>query len=42
MAAKKISFLPEAAFGPALNPVGIAPAVEERGHEAVRKGYTIR
>lgn len=35
MAAKKIAFFPEAAFGPALNSVGIAQAVEGLGHEAV-------
>ena len=33
--AKRIAFFPEAAFGPALNSVGIAQAVEELGHEAV-------
>ena len=29
------AFFPEAAYGPALNSVGIAQAVRERGHEAV-------
>ena len=33
--AKRIAFFPEAAFGPALNSVGIAQAVEKLGHEAV-------
>lgn len=33
--AKVIAFFPEAAFGPALNSVGIAQAVEELGHKAV-------
>ncbi|WP_160003751.1 glycosyltransferase [Rhizobium sp. 18055] len=32
---KKIAFFPEAAFGPALNSVGIAQAVEAMGHKAV-------
>ncbi len=32
---KRIAFFPEAAFGPALNSVGIAQAVEARGHKAV-------
>ncbi|MFO1037891.1 MAG: glycosyltransferase [Geminicoccaceae bacterium] len=32
---KKIAFFPEAAFGPALNSVGIAQACEALGHEAV-------
>lgn len=32
---KTIAFFPEAAFGPALNSVGIAQAVEARGHKAV-------
>ncbi len=35
MARKRIAFFPEAAFGPALNSVGIAQAVEKLGHEAV-------
>lgn len=35
MAGKRVAFFPEAAFGPALNSVGIAQAVERRGHEAV-------
>ena len=35
MAQKTIAFFPEAAFGPALNSVGIAQAVEARGHRAV-------
>jgi len=35
MAAKRIAFFPEAAFGPALNSVGIAQAVGKLGHEAV-------
>src|SRR5262245_56359878 len=35
MAPKTIAFFPEAAFGPALNSVGIAQAVEARGHKAV-------
>ena len=34
-AQKTIAFFPEAAFGPALNSVGIAQAVEARGHKAV-------
>jgi MGT family glycosyltransferase len=33
--AKLIAFFPEAAFGPALNSVGIAQAVEKLGHKAV-------
>lgn len=32
---KTFAFFPEAAFGPALNSVGIAQAVEARGHKAV-------
>ncbi|WP_127902815.1 glycosyltransferase [Solirhodobacter olei] len=32
---KVVAFFPEAAFGPALNSVGIAQAVEARGHRAV-------
>ncbi len=32
---KVFAFFPEAAFGPALNSVGIAQAVERMGHEAV-------
>ena len=32
---KCIAFFPEAAFGPALNSVGIAQACEKRGHKAV-------
>jgi MGT family glycosyltransferase len=32
---KLIAFFPEAAFGPALNSVGIAQAVEKLGHKAV-------
>lgn len=32
---KTIAFFPEAAFGPALNSVGIAQAVEKLGHKAV-------
>ena len=35
MAQKTIAFFPEAAFGPALNSVGIAQAVEALGHKAV-------
>lgn len=35
MSQKIISFFPEAAFGPALNSVGIAQAVEALGHKAV-------
>lgn len=35
MPAKTFAFFPEAAFGPALNSVGIAQAVEARGHRAV-------
>lgn len=35
MAQKTIAFFPEAAYGPALNSVGIAQAVEARGHRAV-------
>jgi UDP:flavonoid glycosyltransferase YjiC (YdhE family) len=34
-AGKLIAFFPEAAFGPALNSVGIAQAVEKLGHKAV-------
>ena len=32
---KTIAFFPEAAFGPALNSVGIAQACEKLGHKAV-------
>ena len=35
MAQKTIAFFPEAAFGPALNSVGIAQAIEKLGHKAV-------
>ena len=35
MPQKTFAFFPEAAFGPALNSVGIAQAVEARGHKAV-------
>lgn len=35
MAQKTIAFFPEAAYGPALNSVGIAQAVQARGHKAV-------
>ena len=35
MSAKVIAFFPEAAFGPALNSVGIAQACEKLGHKAV-------
>ncbi len=35
MPGKTIAFFPEAAFGPALNSVGIAQAVEQLGHRAV-------
>ncbi len=35
MTRKTVAFFPEAAFGPALNSVGIAQAVEKRGHKAV-------
>ena len=35
MAQKTFAFFPEAAFGPALNSVGIAQAVEAKGHKAV-------
>ena len=35
MSQKTIAFFPEAAFGPALNSVGIAQAVERLGHKAV-------
>lgn len=35
MTQKTIAFFPEAAFGPALNSVGIAQAVEAKGHKAV-------
>ncbi len=35
MTGKTFAFFPEAAFGPALNSVGIAQAVEARGHRAV-------
>ena len=35
MNGKLIAFFPEAAFGPALNSVGIAQACEKLGHKAV-------
>ena len=35
MSQKTFAFFPEAAFGPALNSVGIAQAVTARGHKAV-------
>ena len=35
MPGKIIAFFPEAAYGPALNSVGIAQAVERLGHKAV-------
>lgn len=35
MSQKTFAFFPEAAFGPALNSVGIAQAVERMGHKAV-------
>ena len=35
MAGKRIVFFPEAAFGPALNCVGIAQACRDLGHRAV-------
>ena len=35
MAGRTIAFFPEAAYGPALNSVGIAQAVEALGHKAV-------
>ncbi len=35
MGNKIIAFFPEAAFGPALNSVGIAQACENLGHKAV-------
>ena len=35
MNSKLIAFFPEAAFGPALNSVGIAQACEKLGHKAV-------
>jgi UDP:flavonoid glycosyltransferase YjiC (YdhE family) len=35
MPGKTIAFFPEAAFGPALNSVGIAQSVEALGHRAV-------
>lgn len=35
MTQKTFAFFPEAAFGPALNSVGIAQAIEARGHKAV-------
>jgi len=35
MTTKKIAFFPEAAYGPALNSVGIAQAFEKLGHKAV-------
>ena len=35
MSQKVFAFFPEAAFGPALNSVGIAQAVEALGHKAV-------
>ena len=34
MNGKLIAFFPEAAFGPALNSVGIAQACEKLGHKA--------
>jgi MGT family glycosyltransferase len=33
--AKKIAFFPEAAYGPALNSIGIAQAVQKLGHHAI-------
>ena len=33
--AKRIAFFPEAAYGPALNSIGIAQAVQKLGHEAI-------
>ncbi len=35
MSQKTIAFFPEAAFGPALNSVGIAQAIEKLGHKAI-------
>ena len=35
MPARTIAFFPEAAFGPALNSVGVAQACEQLGHTAV-------
>ncbi|MEM9441400.1 MAG: glycosyl transferase family 1, partial [Pseudomonadota bacterium] len=35
MSEKTVAFFPEAAFGPALNSVGIAQAVGKLGHKAV-------
>ena len=35
MQQKTFAFFPEAAYGPALNSVGIAQAVERMGHKAV-------
>ncbi len=35
MPQKTFAFFPEAAFGPALNSVGVAQAIEARGHKAV-------
>ena len=35
MTPKTFAFFPEAAFGPALNSVGIAQAVQARGHKVV-------
>ena len=35
MGSKTIAFFPEAAFGPALNSVGIAQACEKIGHKTV-------
>ena len=35
MTQKTIAVFPEAAYGPALNSVGIAQAVQARGHKAV-------
>ncbi len=35
MGNKTIAFFPEAAFGPALNSVGIAQACEKFGHKTV-------
>lgn len=35
MSSKTIAFFPEAAYGPALNSIGIAQAVERLGHKAI-------
>ena len=39
MTQKIIAFFPEAAFGPALNSVGIAQACEKLGHRAAAGSF---